>query len=266
MQTINAIKDGFVKLLQKHDEAECLKYIDKYDNIFNHASDSIMLHFACVYGLKKVAIALIDKKCNLIYQDDDEYTALMYAHIYKLHDIVAYIIDNISDSTTRVIYNNMSEMMYISSDTNNIIKMIDKGYDIYYENEDQESLMTVAIDKKLDVIVKKLIDVDTDFIEKFEHYYYYDATKNIDIDYELMSYHVNMDYPELKIPKSKKTEFYIDIRKYCDDKRATYRDTIIAVINDKSATNALYKSFHTTYAVQLVDIICDFLILPTIKS
>ncbi|AYV79853.1 MAG: hypothetical protein Faunusvirus64_6, partial [Faunusvirus sp.] len=38
-------------------------------------------------------------------------------------------------------------------------------------------------------------------------------------------------------------------------------DTIIDAMNDASPANVLYRSFHTTYAVELVDIICDFILL-----
>ncbi|AYV79850.1 MAG: hypothetical protein Faunusvirus64_3 [Faunusvirus sp.] len=49
--------------------------------------------------------------------------------------------------------------------------------------------------------------------------------------------------------------------KYCVDKRDAYKNKIIATMNDVSPTNMLYQSFHTTYAVELVDIICDFILL-----
>ncbi|AYV79587.1 MAG: hypothetical protein Faunusvirus25_5 [Faunusvirus sp.] len=112
--------------------------------------------------------------------------------------------------------------------------MIDYGYDIYYKNISKESLFTVATHYRLTEIVQKLIDINTDFIEEFNILYHLDHVKD---------------------------EFYNNIIKYCVDKRGIIKREIIATMDDASPTNALYQSFHTTYVVGVVDIICDFILL-----
>ena len=98
------------------------------------------------------------------------------------------------------------------------------------------SLFTYAIGDMRGDIVKKMIDIDINFADEFNR---------------------NTSY---KIFGNTK-EFYDDIEKYCCDKRAAIRDEIILTMNDKSTANILYQSFHKTYVVELVDMICDFIIL-----
>ncbi|AYV79716.1 MAG: hypothetical protein Faunusvirus42_1, partial [Faunusvirus sp.] len=216
--------------------------INKYDDFYNAkylegTYPLNMLQLACTKRLDQVAIALIDKKCDLTYHNNSGYTALIYAYVYELENVTAHIIDNIADITTRKITCNLSEMMYIcdKKNINNVIKMIDRGYDIYCKSIMNMSLFTIAVHQQIEEIVKKLIDMDTDFVSQF-----------------------NIQYIELV---DKQHKFYNDIMKYCVDKRNTIKDTIIATMNDATSTNALYKSFHKTYAVVLVDVICDFILL-----
>jgi hypothetical protein len=117
----------------------------------------------------------------------------------------------------------------------NVIRMIYRGYDIYHKNDIGESLFTRAIQYKTEEIVIKLIGIDTNFIDEFNTWYC-DLWHTKDV-------------------------FYYNIIKYCIDKYDGYKREIIMVMNDASPTNALYQSFHTTYAVQLVDVICDFILL-----
>ncbi|AYV79414.1 MAG: hypothetical protein Faunusvirus13_7 [Faunusvirus sp.] len=239
---MNAHRDEFVSLVCKYDEIGCLEYIDKYDDFYDAVMNNYcrqnMLQLTCTYKLTKVAIALIDRKCDLTHQNSDGFSALMYANYYGLLNVTKYIIDKCTDYTTRTTRYGLSEMMYLCNnrDATNVIKMIDRGYDIYYKNVDDRSLFTTATKFyfRNEQIIKKLIDIDTNFIKEF-----------------------NTIYDD---PKHKKDELYYDIAKYCTDKRDAYKCEIIVTMNDKSTTNALYQSFHTTYAVGLVDVICDFLI------
>ncbi|AYV79720.1 MAG: hypothetical protein Faunusvirus42_5 [Faunusvirus sp.] len=239
-------RDEFLKLVETNDEDKCIEYINKYNDFYDaiYSLDTYggvvkrnILMYICINKLSRVAKALIDKKCDLTFQDEYEYTALMYASSYGLYDVVAYIIDNSLDMTTRCNHKlKLSEMMFLcyKRDNNaNIVKMIDKGYDIYYKNDGDESLFTEAINNGRNQVVKKLIDIDTDFINGFNTYY----NKRI------------------------KNAFYDDIMKYCAAKRDTIKCEIITTMNEASPTNALYQSFHTTYAVGLVDVICDFILL-----
>ena len=240
MQTMDARRTEFVRLLETYDEQGSLEYITKYDDfydaIMNDQYRTNMLQHACRYRLERVALALIDKNCDLTYQDHFGITALMIAGCYELKNVVAYIIDKSPDTTTRNSNQGMSEMMYIclDKDIKNLIKMIDRGYDIYYKNDINESLFTYAVKHMVGEVVKKLIDIDINFASEFN--ILYNKTEN-------------------------KDKFYDDIGKYCRDKRDAIKTRIIATMNDASPANALYKSFHKTYAIQLVDVICDFIIL-----
>ncbi|AYV79421.1 MAG: hypothetical protein Faunusvirus13_14 [Faunusvirus sp.] len=246
MSSVKTHRDEFVRLARNNDKAGCLEYInlhdDFYDAMVNNYNWTDVLQEVCKYKLAEVATALIDKKCYLAHQDKWGYTAIMYACCNDLNDIVTYIIDKSTTIMTRSTDQGVSEIMYLCmcDDENNVMKMMDHGYDIYHKSHRNESLFTVAIKRNSKQIVKKLIDIDTDFIEQFN-----------------TLYHTH---------DRKKGDFYNDIAKYCVGKRNAYKHEIIATMNDASSTNMLYRSFHTTYAVQLVDIICDFLILPVIKS
>ncbi|AYV79594.1 MAG: hypothetical protein Faunusvirus25_12 [Faunusvirus sp.] len=248
MQTIEAHRDKFIDLVRACNETGCLEYIAKYDDfydaIIDNGSRPNMLQMVCANKLSKVAVALIDRKCNLTYQNSYGFTALMYANCYELKDIVTYIIDKSMDCTTRITtYDELSEMMYLCDyrhDVKNIIKMIDCGYNIYYKNKYHRSLFMVAIDNCLEQVVKKLVDIDTCFIDEFKQYY-----------------DTETDTDRFKNPK-----FDMTIMKYCVDKRDTIKREIITTMNYASPTNMLYQSFHTTYAVELVDVICDFILLP----
>ncbi|AYV79848.1 MAG: hypothetical protein Faunusvirus64_1 [Faunusvirus sp.] len=246
MQTIeahrNARRTEFIRLIKTRDETGCLLYIAKYDDFYDAVVDDDeeenMLQLACIYRLDRVAIALINKKCDLIYQDKFDITALMTASHYGLKNIVAHIIDNLTDITTRKTCYGKSEIMYLcgTKDEGNIIKMIDRGYDIYYKNDKYGSLFTEAIGYKLSKVIKKMIDIDTDFANQFNTQY--SRSK-----YKIRSY------------------FYNTIVKYINDKHDTYKHEIITTMNEASPTNALYQSFRNTYAVGLVDVICDFILL-----
>ncbi|AYV79589.1 MAG: hypothetical protein Faunusvirus25_7 [Faunusvirus sp.] len=253
MLSAEAHRDEFIKLVDTGDEDKCIEYINKYNDFYDTIYDkwtswgitkiNILMH-TCWRRLPKVAIALIGKKCNLTYHDDSRgYSALTVASINQLHDVVAHIIDNLSDTTTRFYSTGsaISEMMYLCLNGNNnanIIKMINKGYDIYYHSPYSKSvtLFTTAVRYGNMDMAKKLIDIDIDFAEKIKIY-----------------------YGEHKIDDN----FYNRIVKYINDKRDAYKHTIIATMDDASPANALYQSFHTTYAVGLVDIICDFILLQT---
>ncbi|AYV79424.1 MAG: hypothetical protein Faunusvirus13_17 [Faunusvirus sp.] len=246
MQTFEAIRDAkcneFVRLVRIQNEKDCLEYIAKYDGFYDATVDMHdrmnMLQLACTYKLDQLAIALIDKKCNLTHQDNGGFTALAYASYHDLTHVVTYIIDKLTDRTTRTTLYLQSEMMYLcdcSRDTKSVIKMIDCGYDIYYKNHRNESLFTVAINCRAGEIIIKLIDIDTDFIKEFNTLY--------------------------TNPKCKKNKFHHNITKYCVGKYDAYKCEIIATMNDASPTNMLYQSFRTIYAVKLVDIICDFILL-----
>ncbi|AYV79431.1 MAG: hypothetical protein Faunusvirus13_24 [Faunusvirus sp.] len=238
---LEAKKYEFLKLVIESNEDKCIEYINRNDDFFNIIADNFehsnMLQMTCMYKLNKVAIALIDKKCNLTYQDTNGWSAIIYATWYRLENIAEYIIDKVTDITTRSTVFGLSEMMYIlrCGHIKNVIKMINRGYNIYHKNNINNSIFTDAIDFRSNQVVKKLIDIDTNFIDEFNTIYH---------------------NPELK-----RDEFYYDITKYCADKRDGYKHKIIATMNDASPANALYQSFHTTYAVQLVDIICDFILL-----
>ncbi|AYV79591.1 MAG: hypothetical protein Faunusvirus25_9 [Faunusvirus sp.] len=233
-------KHEFIELVHTRDEDKCIEYIKKYNDFYNAIVGGYtglnILQYVCSYNLNRVAMALIDQNCNLTYQNSCGSTAMMYASCNKLNDVVTHIIDKSMDIKTRTAYG-VSEMMYICDqwDVENTIKMIDRGYDIYLKDGTNRTLFTRAIIRNLKKVVMKLIDIDTNFIDEFNISY-----RN--------SGHI-------------KDEFYRDIIKYCADKRASYKDTIIATMDDASPTNALYNSFHTTYAVGLVDVICDFIIL-----
>ncbi|AYV79370.1 MAG: hypothetical protein Faunusvirus11_9 [Faunusvirus sp.] len=100
--------------------------------------------------------------------------------------------------------------------------MIDRGYDIYYKNKNNMSLLTNAINACRYSVVKKLIDADTNFIGEFDTY--------------------------CAINSLIKSDFRTNIIKYCRNKYDRYKREIIATMNDKSSTkksNALYQSFHT---------------------
>ncbi|AYV79718.1 MAG: hypothetical protein Faunusvirus42_3 [Faunusvirus sp.] len=247
--SVKAHRDKFIKLVDTGNEYKCIKYINKYDDFYDTiyyepglaAEISNMLIYVCKRGLSRVAIALIDKNCDLTYQDNYGYTALMIASSYGLHDVVAYIINNQQDTTTRCSeygYNH-SEMIHLCHNTNpngndtNIIKMINRGYDIYYKSLDS-SLFTAAIQCKNTNLAEKLIDIDINFVEEFKIYC---EINKVD------------------------TNFYNTIVKYINNKHADYKDTIIATMNDASPANMLYQSFRNTYAVALVDVICDFILL-----
>ena len=235
----------FIILLNTGKIKECLEYIDKYDD-FCDASDGHqnMLMSACMYQSEPVAIALIDKKCDLTYQNKNGFTALMYASCYALKNVAMYIIDNMADTTTRKIYNGISEMMYICFDpyVDCVIRMIDRGYDIYYKTDDNETLFTKTVFQQMEQVVKKLIDIDTNFIDEFSALY-------------------NNNPPYVKDKFYIKDKFYDNIVKYCHDKYSDYKREIISAMNDTTPTNALYQSFRNTYAVELVDVICDFILL-----
>ncbi|AYV79807.1 MAG: hypothetical protein Faunusvirus55_5 [Faunusvirus sp.] len=241
MQTANAHRDEFARLIRVPDIRGCLKYIDTYDDFYDAILDfhpnANMLQLACNFRLDRVAFALIDKKCNLTYQNKNGVTAMMYANCYELKDVVTYIIDKLTDITTRNISHGLSEMMYIcdNQNTDNVIKMIDLGYDIYYINKYNESLFTRAMDHNVEQVVTKLIDIDTDFIDQLEQYY--------------------------DMNKGCRDKTYHNIMKYCADKHDAIKREIIATMNDVSPTNMLYQSFRSTYAVQLTNIICDYIIL-----
>ncbi|AYV79852.1 MAG: hypothetical protein Faunusvirus64_5 [Faunusvirus sp.] len=245
MQTIQAHRNEFIRLLGEYDEKSCLEHIDKYDDFYNvtySGSDINMLQYACMYRLVNVAIALIDRKCDLTYEDNNGHSALIYASSYGLKTVVTHIINNRIEpaSQYKSTINKISEMMYLTNgeDTNNVGNMIDKGYDVYYEYTDPFnrtiSLLSTAIAKNNGCIIKKLIDIDIDFIEKFNKY----CNKN-EVNSNLYNY----------------------VKTYCVDKYDGYKNTIIAAMNDASPTNALYQSFRATYAVELVDVICDFILL-----
>ncbi|AYV79805.1 MAG: hypothetical protein Faunusvirus55_3 [Faunusvirus sp.] len=242
----------FICLVQKRNEHKCIDYINKYNDFYDAEFDNCfkasVLQTVCANELDQVAITLIDKKCNLTHQDISGFTPIMYASCYGLQNVVTHMIDNLADTATRKTNNGTSEMMYLCQgrDVNNIIKMIDRGYDIYYENDsngENESLWIRAIIWEIKGVVEKLIDIDIFFADKFNTKYRHKKD-------EFTKY------------RHRRDEFYINILKYCSDKRDVYKHTIIATMNDASPTNALYQSFHTTYAVQLVDIICDFILLP----
>ncbi|AYV79417.1 MAG: hypothetical protein Faunusvirus13_10 [Faunusvirus sp.] len=253
MSSINAHRDEFMRLLNMGDENKCIEYINEYDDFYDttyrtryygSVEEQNMLMHACDHRLSRVAKALIDKKCNLTYQDKSGYTALMTASTNNLCDVVTYIIDKLPDTTTRCLtyghqYSEMMSLCCYSENNNNdanVIKMIDRGYDIYYMTYHNQTLFRTAIEYKLENIVTKLIDKDDDFISQFKQYY--------DIQWWT------------------EDGFYYNIAKYCTNKRDGVKREIIATMNDASPANMLYQSFHTTYAVQLVDIICDFILLP----
>ncbi|AYV79364.1 MAG: hypothetical protein Faunusvirus11_3 [Faunusvirus sp.] len=246
---MDAISRGFAELVDRRDEIACLKYIGKYNTFYNsqyYNYSMNMLQRVCEVRLNKVAIALIDKNCDLTYQGEMGQTALIYAYNSGLQDVVTHIIDKSRDTVTRCIMMNdlsfysslsYSEMMYICAynnkySTTHIIKMIDRGYDIHYNNSDI-SLLTIAIQTN-EQIVKKLIDIDVDYVEWFDTY----CRKH-----------------------NFKRQIYCNIRKYSHDRYDDYKGAVIAAMNDTSPTNALYQSFRNTYAVELVDIICDFILL-----
>ncbi|AYV79806.1 MAG: hypothetical protein Faunusvirus55_4 [Faunusvirus sp.] len=246
MLSVEAHRDAFMSLLRSEDNTGCIKYIDEHDDFYNMKFEEYgtnMLQWTCIYKRDKVAIALIDKKCDLTYKNGFNQTALSYALLHGQRNIAAHIIDNLQDTATRNITMHghyVSELMMLCNydDTNNVIKMIDKGHDIYYETDSDKlyykSLFTIALVMHNEVIAKKLIDIDTDFIIKFKYY------NNV-----------------LTISQKMRNK----IMKYCADKYDAYKHKIIDTMNSASPTNALYQSFHTTYAVQLVDIICDFILL-----
>ncbi|AYV79849.1 MAG: hypothetical protein Faunusvirus64_2 [Faunusvirus sp.] len=239
MQTIEARTDEFVKLLKAYDEKGCLEYIDKYDGFYSTIDtllNTSMLQMTCTYKLSQVAKALIDKNCDLTHRNIFGHTALMYASCFKLSNVTTYIIDNLVDVMTRVNVYGISEMMYLceNGDANDIVKMIDRGYDIYYKTDHNQTLFTIAIRHCSKEVVGKLIDVDMDFANQFKTYC-----------------EINGIEPN----------FYNTIMKHINDKRDSYKHEIIATMNDVSPINMLYQSFHTTYAVELVDVICDFILL-----
>ncbi|AYV79584.1 MAG: hypothetical protein Faunusvirus25_2 [Faunusvirus sp.] len=240
MSLIETHRDKFMKLVQFNNENKCIEYINKYDDFYNaiyrNNSHPNMLQLACAYRMDNVAIALIDKKCDLTYQDIDGYTAMMIASCFGLKNVVAYIINNSTDIITRTLQDGESEILYLhhKQDVDNIIRMIDRGYNIYHETVDNRTLFTSALSCESERVVKKLIDIDTDFIEEFEMLYYLDHMGG---------------------------KFCNNIAKYCVDKYDGYKHEIIAAMNDTSPTNILYQSFRNTYAVELVDIICDFILL-----
>ncbi|AYV79590.1 MAG: hypothetical protein Faunusvirus25_8 [Faunusvirus sp.] len=240
-------RDEFVKLVNIGNEYKCIKYINKYNDFYDtkycdldlETDIANILIYVCKNKLSRVAIALIDKKCNLTYQDNYGYTALMMASLHELHDVVTHIINNSQDTTTRCLNygNQFSEMIYLcyrSYNNNiNIIKMIDRGYDIYYK-VNNSSLFTAALQRESTNIVEKLMDKDINFADEFKTYCKFNGIE---------------------------PNFYNTIVKYINGKHDTYKHTIIATMDDASPANALYQSFHTTYAVGLVDIICDFIVL-----
>ncbi|AYV79851.1 MAG: hypothetical protein Faunusvirus64_4 [Faunusvirus sp.] len=161
MQTIEAKRDKFVKLITTYKEQECLEYINKYDGFYsatdtNH--NASMLQLACAHNADQLAIALIDKNCDLTHQNMFGHTALMYASWFKLNNVVTHIIDKLVDATTRVKSDGTSEMMYLcwSGDADNVVKMIDHGYDIYYKCHYKKTLFTEAIKHSLERVVKNL--------------------------------------------------------------------------------------------------------------
>ena len=258
---MEAHKKKFADLIASGDERGCLKYIMKYDDFYDAITSDYsglsMLQYACMYRLAKVALALIDKNCDLTHKNSHGSTALIYASCYELNNVTAAIIDKSIDTKTRSrTSGGQSEMMYLCSnrDVGNVIKMIDKGYDIYYKNDANDSLFTQAIHYESQEVVQKLLDIDIYFVEEFKILY--------------CKGYIN-------------DKFYQDIMKYCRNKRDTIKREIIATMNNDaksipnknsvtkdvifievSPTNVLYQSFHTTYAVQLVNIICDFILLP----
>ncbi|AYV79433.1 MAG: hypothetical protein Faunusvirus13_26 [Faunusvirus sp.] len=252
MSSVNAHRDAFIKLIDTGDEDRCIEYINKYNDFYDaiYTKPSClgatnMLILACDNRLREVAIALIDKKCDLTYQNEYGYTALISAFVNNIYCVVAHIVDNLSDTATRFYKHGQqfSEMMYLCCGSDNqksVAKMIDKGYDIYYRSPyDHESLIKLAVQFSNKYVVKKLIDKDTDFAAQFTTHC---------------------------IGTTVKKDFYDTIVEYIHDRHDIYKNTIIAVMDDASPANALYNSFHTTYAVQLVNIICDFILLPIKKS
>jgi len=249
--SVEAKRDEFVKLVREYEEQDCIEYIAKHDGFYNAVLDydygdvckSDMLQMVCMRGLNRVAIALINKKCDLIYQDMDGWSAIMCASYKGLHDVVKLLIDNITDHTTRISFTGLSEIMHvcISNDVDNTLKMIDCGYDIYYKsninNTCYQSLFTVAIYHEVEKIVYRLLDTDICFADEFNILYHN--------------------------PTREKTEIYNNIMKYCQNIRNTYKQRIIATINDASSGNTLHYAFRNIYAIELVDIICDFIILKT---
>ncbi|AYV79410.1 MAG: hypothetical protein Faunusvirus13_3 [Faunusvirus sp.] len=238
--TEKACVSEFIQLVDTHDQDKCIEYINKhnlYNAIINKHIALNILQFVCMRNLSHVAMALIDRKCDLTHQNVSGFTAMMYASSYGSGNVVAYIIDKSTNIMTLNTLYGVSEMMFIcnNEDVENVIKMIDRGYDIYYKNNNNESLLTSAIYHELDKVVMKLIDIDTNFIDEFKTLY--------------------------NKPKLKKDAFYYKIIIYCIDKRDSYKKIIIDMMNDASPTNALYQSFRNTYAIQLVDVICDFIIL-----
>ncbi|AYV79592.1 MAG: hypothetical protein Faunusvirus25_10 [Faunusvirus sp.] len=238
---IEAHRDEFMKLVYTRDENRCIEYIKKYDDFYDTIVDGYtaqnILQFVCVRRLNRTAMALIDQNCDLTHQNAWGTTALMFASCHELNDVVIHIIDKLMNTETRNSAYGTSEMMYLcnSKDVENVIKMIDRGYDIYYKNDMKGSLLTRAIIRKVEKVAMKLIDIDTNFIDEF-----------------------NISYHNLELTKD---AFYYDIIKYCACKRDTIKREIIATMDDASPANALYQSFHTTYAVELVDVICDYIIL-----
>ncbi|AYV79814.1 MAG: hypothetical protein Faunusvirus57_2 [Faunusvirus sp.] len=113
---MNARVAAFAKLVCSHDEQGCLKYIDKYDDFYNaiHIDNDVnMLQLACAHILNRVAIALIDKKCDLAYQNKYGLTSIMYASWYGLTNVVSYIIDKSTDITIRTTQDGTSEIMML---------------------------------------------------------------------------------------------------------------------------------------------------------
>ncbi|AYV79419.1 MAG: hypothetical protein Faunusvirus13_12 [Faunusvirus sp.] len=268
MSSAEAHRDEFIKLLKTQSEDKCIEYINKYndfyDTIYANQGDENMLMYTCHRGLSRVAIALIDKKCDLTYQVGCGYTSLIYASLYLLYKVVAHIIDNSQDTITRCskIGRQCSEMMFLCRDSNNnssLIKMIDKGYDIYYQTSyDKESLITEAIEYENVDIIKKLIDIDTDFAKIFNIYYKKYKIKNY--KYDAIVKYINDRHNAYKHEII--ATMNDAIVKYINDRHNAFKHEIIAIMNDASPTNMLYQSFHTTYAVQLVDVICDYILLP----
>ncbi|AYV79462.1 MAG: hypothetical protein Faunusvirus15_13 [Faunusvirus sp.] len=241
---MDVLFDGFRKLARQNDEIGCLKYIDKHDNFRNIIyDDTSILQYACDWRLKQVAFGLINRNCDLVFQDKRIHmTAMCHASNSGLISVVAYIIDKLPDTKTRYLFSGTSEMMYLCNNNrnvNNILKMIKLGYDIYYKldrhiynTRTDKSLLTAAIDAKLEPIVKKLLDINNNFIAEFNAYY--------------------------DVRSLKKDEFHDNIVNYYT--KILYRQAIITEMNDVSATNMLYQSFRKIYAVDLVNIICDFII------
>ncbi|AYV79413.1 MAG: hypothetical protein Faunusvirus13_6 [Faunusvirus sp.] len=112
MQTIEAKQDEYARLIKACDEKGCLEYIANDDD-FHNTKYRGMLHLACEYRLNKVAIALIDRKCDLKYQNSYGVTALMLARYNNLEDVVAHIINNSTDTKTRGTCYGTTEMMML---------------------------------------------------------------------------------------------------------------------------------------------------------